>query len=552
MVSLSDVKRWNVGQIDEIFRTVQQRLQVLIHSGDDYGKVFPVEGWAGAAADNAGSAHKALMSRVEKMVAGASIVNKSIGQAADAITGVQRAIANAEELARKYGYQITGTGGLVDTFAGHELPPDVHPEDRKRAFVQLTDDISQALRTADDIDNDLASVLQHAEHGEFGTGDEATVAAAAAAALANPGLTLPEPPANATPSQNAAWWATLSPAGQAILLRDRPGALGSMDGLPAETRDKANRAVFDQRRADLQRQRDEIQHRLDGLKESDPSDMDEYHELEDQRERLDEKLKGMDAIHDRMYHPLPGQPPAFLLGINPDNAGQVILASGNPDEAQNVATYVPGTTAGLTDIGTDLNRAEVMGQAARAINPVPTSVITWVGYDAPQSLLDAASTSFADNAESALHRFQDGLGASHDPGPVNNTIVGHSYGTTVVGQTARDLGVNADNLVMVASPGVGVERANQLHLDGVPADQVGQHIYSTKAATDPIPALTNFGNPLMDSIDPLGPDPTTGWFGGQRFDSNSTFPGTSHSDYWNRGSDSLRGMGSIIAGRPPS
>lgn len=114
MVSLSDVKRWNVGQIDEIFRTVQQRLQVLIHSGDDYGKVFPVEGWAGAAADNAGSAHKALMSRVEKMVAGASIVNKSIGQAADAITGVQRAIANAEELARKYGYQITGTGGLVD------------------------------------------------------------------------------------------------------------------------------------------------------------------------------------------------------------------------------------------------------------------------------------------------------------------------------------------------------------------------------------------------------------------------------------------------------
>jgi hypothetical protein len=362
-------------------------------------------------------AHKALMSRLEKMAAGANIVAKSIGQAADAIPAVLDAITNAEELARKYGYAVGADGTVIDTFAGREPPPEVHPEDRARVKTQVADDISQALRTAEDIDKDLASVLQHAEHGEFGTGSEATVAAAAAAALANPGLTLPEPPPNATPSQNAAWWATLSPAGQAILLRDRPGALGSMDGLPVEARDKANRVVFDQRRADLQHQRDEIQHRLDGLKESDPSDMDEYHELEDQRKKLDDKLQGMDAVNDRLNHPLPGQPTAFLLGINPDNAGQVILASGNPDHAQNVVTYVPGTTAGLTDIGTDLNRAEVMGQAARAINPVPTAVITWVGYDAPQSLVDAASTSFADNAESTLHRFQDGLGASHDPGP---------------------------------------------------------------------------------------------------------------------------------------
>jgi hypothetical protein len=171
----------------------------------------------------------------------------------------------------------------------------------------------------------------------------------------------------------------LSPAGQAILLRDRPGALGSMDGLPAEARDKANRAVFEQQRADLQRQRDEIQHRLDGLKESDPSDMDEYHDLEDQRGKLDGRPQGMDAISERLNHPLPGQPPAFLLGINPDNAGQVIITSGNPDHAQNVATYVPGTTAGLTDIDTDLNRAEVMGQARcgfAKVTSLPSSVLS--------------------------------------------------------------------------------------------------------------------------------------------------------------------------------
>jgi hypothetical protein len=103
------------------------------------------------------------------------------------------------------------------------------------------------------------------------------------------------------------------------------------------------------------------------------------------------------------------QQPAYLLGINPDNAGQVIIAIGNPDHAASVATYVPGTFAGLDGVDTDINRADLMGLTARKVDPVPTSVITWVGYDAPQSILsDAASASFADHAETALHNFQDG------------------------------------------------------------------------------------------------------------------------------------------------
>src|SRR4030088_1111800 len=88
------------------------RMQILIHSGDDYGKVIPVEGWSGPAAGNADSAHRSLMSRVEKMAAGMSIISKSIGQASDAILGVQHAITNAEELARKYGYQVAENGAV--------------------------------------------------------------------------------------------------------------------------------------------------------------------------------------------------------------------------------------------------------------------------------------------------------------------------------------------------------------------------------------------------------------------------------------------------------
>ncbi|MEU0533428.1 alpha/beta hydrolase [Amycolatopsis tolypomycina] len=546
MVSLSDVKRWNTAQLDEIHNTIRRQLDVLIHSGDDYGKTVPVDGWSGPAADTAASAHRALMARIDKLAAGASIVGKAIAQASDAIAGVQRAVTNAEEYARKYGYRISDTGTVTDTFPAGQPPPEFDPGDRARAYQQVVDDITQALRTADDIDQDLTSVLKRAEHGEFGTGDETTVAAAAAAGAVNPGLTLPEPPANATPSQTAAWWASLSPAGQAILLHDRPAALGVMDGLPAEVRDKANRTVFNQQYTDLQHQRDELRDRMNALNQSDPTEQTEYFDLERDAAAMDNKLKGLEAINERLNQPLPGQPPAFLLGIDTANAGHAIIAIGNPDHAQNVATYVPGTFAGLDGFATDIQRADLMNHTASILNPAPTSVITWAGYDAPQSIIpDAASTSFADHAEPGLRRFQDGLGASHDPIPVNSTVIGHSYGTTVVGQTARDLGLPADNLIMVASPGVGVQHATDLHLDGVPPDQMNHHVYATKSGMDPIPILTNFDNPALDPVDPLGPDPTTGWFGAHPFDSNFA---TLHTEYWDPNSKSLQGMAKVIAG----
>ncbi|WP_239154134.1 alpha/beta hydrolase [Amycolatopsis sp. FDAARGOS 1241] len=89
-------------------------------------------------------------------------------------------------------------------------------------------------------------------------------------------------------------------------------------------------------------------------------------------------------------------------------------------------------------------------------SPAP-SVNTWVGYDAPGELWDAASESYADNGKAGLSRFEDGLRASHGGSQSHNTMLGHSYGTTVVGHAARDGGLNADDLVFVASPGAGVD-----------------------------------------------------------------------------------------------
>ncbi len=86
---------------------------------------------------------------------------------------------------------------------------------------------------------------------------------------------------NATPSQTAAWWASPSPANRTILLHDRPAALGVMDGLPAEVRDKANRTIFNQQYTDLQHHREELRKRMDALDQADPTQQSEYFDLAD-------------------------------------------------------------------------------------------------------------------------------------------------------------------------------------------------------------------------------------------------------------------------------
>lgn len=523
---------------------------------------MPVGGWTGPAADSAMAQHRAHLRGLDTYAAGAAALGKAVGQAADAVIGVQNAVKNAEELARKYGFALTGDGAVVCAYGGAP-PPELHPEDRARAQAQLTDEIAQIMRTANDIDADLAAVLDKAAAGQFGTGDESTVAAAAADGLEDPGLTLPEPPPNATPAQNAAWWATLSAAGKEILIRDRPGAVGAMDGLPATDRDTANRAVLRQQRAELQRQRDAIQQRLDEIEGTDPRLMGEADDLKTRLDALNGKIRGMDDIQHRLDQSDPTKPAfdttkphPYLLRIDDAGQGRVIMAMGNPDTAANVATYVPGTGSELSKIGGDLGRADLMAAAAEKAGSPSTSVITWQGYDAPPDLADAACTSYADNGKQALTSFQDGLRASHEGSPSANTLLGHSYGTTLVGHAASSTHLPVDNIVLVASPGVGVDHAAQLN---IPPD----HVYSTTAEHDLI-NVTNFPRGITGSgdwLDPLGPDPTDPEFGGRTFSSN---PGTegpwyrdglsseAHSQYWDRGNQSLTSMGQIIAGKQPN
>lgn len=276
-----------------------------------------------------------------------------------------------------------------------------------------------------------------------------------------------------------------------------------------------------------------MQRKIDGFPrnpsgEVKPNDKREFDDLKSQLGDLDKKIHGLDDLNHRLSMSDPHSPDfdptrqrPYVLRIDDAGAGRAIVAMGNPDTAQHVATYVPGTGSELSKIGGDMDRADRMVDAARQAGARSMSVITWLGYDAPPTLLDAASESYADHGKHALDSFQDGLRESHQRAPSHNTVVGHSYGTALVGHAARDEHLAVDNVVLVASPGVGVDHASQLH---IPPD----HVYSTTAANDLInvtnlpPLPDGRGNPL----DPLGRGPTDPQFDSTTFTSDPGPGGT--------------------------
>ncbi len=74
--------------------------------------------------------------------------------------------------------------------------------------------------------------------------------------------------------------------------------------------------------------------------------------------------------------------------------------------------------------------------------------------------------SYAEHGAGALDSFENGMRASHVGGPSIGTVIGHSYGTTLVGAAASDgHHLAANNIVAVASPGMLVDHAGDLSIN---------------------------------------------------------------------------------------
>jgi pimeloyl-ACP methyl ester carboxylesterase len=120
------------------------------------------------------------------------------------------------------------------------------------------------------------------------------------------------------------------------------------------------------------------------------------------------------------------------------------------------------------------------------------------------------------------------------------TVVGHSYGSTVVGAAASTQPLEADDLVLLGSPGALVDDVEEL---GRPRG----HVFVGEAALDAVADLGVFG---ADPGDPgfgatrirADPGPEVSW--------RDRLSGGDHSHYFDAGSESLRNVARVVVGRP--
>lgn len=97
--------------------------------------------------------------------------------------------------------------------------------------------------------------------------------------------------------------------------------------------------------------------------------------------------------------------------------GQAVIALGDPSKAEHIGIVVPGINNALHDVDGPLGnaaalRATVFQRLSEDLGK-RTSTIMWLGYDAPNGLLDAGNEAESREGAPSLVKFVDGLRAGH-------------------------------------------------------------------------------------------------------------------------------------------
>lgn len=375
---------------------------------------------------------------------------------------------------------------------------------------ELTNDISRIVYAASQLDGDVARLLARFEPrnaGEMASGEWRDSTFDARTALGLMGMRESDIPAPGTDPRTArTWWNGLTEEQRALYLSAHPERVGALDGLPIEHRHAANQLAL----------RSTIEARMvsDG-----PTGR-----LVSLLDRLEASEYGPQA--ERLY----------LMGVNNNLDGMGIVSVGNPDRAPHLGVaVVPGITTTLDDMNQQIDRARVIRQHADNLTPDvegDVAVIAWLGYDTP-GVVTSPAHGYADTAAPVLDRFVDGtLVAQEGAGNPHShrTIIGHSYGSTVVGLAAsQGNGLAVHDIIVAGSPGMRVDHVNQLHLDP-------RHVWAGQGLLDPVPV-----------IGPISHDtaPHTEGFGANRF----VVDNWGHTDYWRPDSVSLHNQARIMMGQ---
>ncbi len=320
------------------------------------------------------------------------------------------------------------------------------------------------------------------------------------------------PRAGTAPELVRQWWAALTSDERDRAVAAWPAELGALDGLPASVRSTANERRLDRDVAALQRQQSLTPEQLRWLANC----------LAVRQQLAQARAYGAAQL-------LVFDPTAFGY------QGRAAIAVGDVDTADNVAFLVPGLGSDVLGSTASLTRTalRVETEAHRVAPAETTATVAWVGYDAP-SLAGAISDDAAEDGAELLADDVLAVQASRQLAP-HLTVVAHSYGSTTAGLALRDTQTGTDDLVLVGSPGAGVEHAADLD---VPAG----HVFVGASSRDPV-----------SYVDRFGADPSHESFGAVRFEAEPVgrswhLSFGAHTTYFDPHSESLANIAHVVTG----
>jgi alpha/beta hydrolase family protein len=468
------------------------------------------ECWSG----DAGQAAARALGEVSGVV---TAVTGALGTSLDRLEDTARDARTAQDLAERALAEAAALGVTVDEAGGVVLPAAAAPAAgaTPEALADHYEAIAARAAAAERVAGLAADALRAAARAAASAADSATPLgsvgvtrgaapldyAGLAAAVALGGVWQPAclPVTGTSPESVAAWWAGLSEPARSYLTSSQPVLVGSLDGLPAWARDRANRLLLERA-------------------------------LEDPSSAGYETAV---AVAAELGHEEAAGRPVQLWSFDADDS-LVAVVYGDLDAAEDVGVLVPGVGNGVDDVDDLGVDARAVAEAAREAAPAATvATVAWLGYRPPAGpgLWRAAGRDVAAQGGAALAGDLAGLAASRAADPVRPadprvTVVAHSYGTVVVDEAGDLPGrLDTDAVVLLGSPGIEEDRAADLEADEV-----------------------------YDATSPFDPVSWLGWFGFSTWEESfgsTALPTewhTQHAEYHSARHPTLAAIGEVVAG----
>lgn len=522
----ADIDRWDPADVRMVSVAATARAESAEAVSAALTRLPAIPGWSGIAARAAGDAIELTRQALDGHAEQARTIARAADRAADAIDQLKSRLRLLDEDARSADLRIDRVTGTVipDTeFRSTTAQFDIESD-------PLAARLDEIVAQANEIDSELAEAISLADYHSA----------------------IPLSPAGPVPPDDRkAWWESLNQMAKAELLERNPEDIGNCGGIPVADRSTANLRV--------------LHHDLDRIDRVAEDNGVSAAEVMAAPERFG--LNSTDVIRytnaglikqSIAYNQSLSGAEVLLMVYKPvefRGQGRAAIAIGNPDTAEDTAVLVPGATNSVAGGWLSSNEIANLYTETRAAAEAgqEVSVLAWMGYDAPDSIVDprVAQTTLARKGGALLAADVNALNTTHRGGSSHMTVVGHSYGSTTVADAAAGHGMRADDIVLVGSPGTDMARtASDFHLPD------GGHVYVGSAATDPVTNIA--GMPQHASVLPiepigLGADPAADGFGSTRFKAEvpgwTWQSGNDHEDYFESGSESLYSIADVTSGQ---